>query len=121
MWRGGVAMASDRRRLFLLAGLSAVTVGATVAVSFVIGTFYPRWLSFLLPFYAMFIAAGIFDVAERLRGRRDWAPVLLTAGVLAFSVPVLARYYGGPGFNHFQWRGAAAPLARQLTRRHLCL
>jgi hypothetical protein len=114
MWRGGVTMASDRRRLLLLGGLPAVTVGATVALSIVIGTFYPRWLSFLLPFYAMFIAAGIFDIAERLRGWRDWAPVVLTAGVLAFSVPVLGRYYGDPGFDHFQWRAAAALVGHQV-------
>ena len=114
LWRGGVKTASDRRRMLLLGGLPAVTVGATVAVSLMIGTFYPRWLSFLFPFYAMFIAAGIFDVAERMRGWRDGALAVLTAGLLAFSLPVLGSYYGDPGFNHFQWRAAATLVEHQV-------
>ena len=79
-----------------------------------IGTFYPRWLSFLFPFYAMFIAAGIFDVAERMRGWRDGALAVLTAGLLAFCLPVLGSYYGDPGFNHFQWRAAATLVEHQV-------
>ena len=113
LWRGWTAMASDRRRLLLLGGLPVITAGITLALSLVSGTFYPRWLSFLLPFYAMFIAAGIFNVADRMRGWRDGAVAVLTAGLLAYSVPVLGSYYGDPGFDHFQWRAAAVLVEHQ--------
>ena len=113
LWRGGAALAADRRRLALLGLLPMVTVIATFALALANHYYYPRWLAFLVPFYAAFLAAGIVEIAERTRGWRERVAAVLTVGVLLTSVPVLARLYSDPGFNHFQWRAAASLVEHQ--------
>jgi len=107
LWRGGVALSSDRRALALLGLTLVLPIGAAFLISLVKPMFYPRWFSFLIPFYAMFIAFGIAEVAGRFRAPRP-AVAVLTAGVMALSVPVFARYYFDPNFRPYQWRAAAA-------------
>src|SRR5205807_4198407 len=107
-------LAADRRRLALLGLLPMVTVIATFALALANHYYYPRWLAFLVPFYAAFLAAGIVEIAERTRGWRERVAAVLTVGVLLTSVPVLARLYSDPGFNHFQWRAAATLVEHQV-------
>jgi hypothetical protein len=55
------------------------------------------------------LARGLVDVAQRIAGgRRERALALLTAWVVAYSIPVLARDYVDPASYPFQWRQAAA-------------
>lgn len=112
LWCGIASFTSDRRALALLALPPAVTIGAAFLISLAKPMFYPRWFSFLLPFYAVFLARGIVDVAGRLRGWREPGLALLTAGLLLFGVPVLDRYYFDPHFRPYRWR-AAADLVRK--------
>jgi len=107
LWRGGVALSSDRRALGLLGLCLAFPIGAAFLISLMKPMFYPRWFSFLIPFYATFIALGIVEVAGRFRAPRA-AVAGLAAGMLALSVPVFGRYYFDPSFRPYQWRAAAA-------------
>ena len=113
LWRGGAALASDRRRLAFLGLPPLVAVAATFALALANHYYYPRWLSFLVPFYAAFLAAGIVEIAQRSHRWRDPAAAVLTVGVLLYSAPVLARLYSDPGFNRLQWRAAASLVEHQ--------
>jgi len=115
LWRGAASWMSDRRSLALIGLPVVVTVVAMASVS--IGRwliFYPRWFSFLLPFYAMLLARGLEDIAARWRGRSPEVLGLLTAALLAFGMPVLVRYYFDPGFRPYPWRAAADLVRRQV-------
>jgi len=114
LWRGAASWMSDRRSLGLV-GLPLVVTGVAMAsLSFARALiFYPRWFSFLLPFYALLLAGGLEDIAGRWPGRRAEALALLTAGLLAFGAPVLDRYYFDPGFRPYPWRAAADLVRRQ--------
>lgn len=108
LWRGAAALSFDWRRLLFLGLPPTLAIGVTFALALANRVYYPRWLSFLLPFYAIVLAHGLFDVADRIRGRRGGVVTLLTAGLLLYSAPVLVWYYSDPGFDHFQWRTAAS-------------
>lgn len=113
LWWGVRAMASDRG--LALVGLPpAVTIGMMFAISLVKPMFYPRWFSFLVPFYAIVLAQGILVLADRFRGRRAQAVALLTAGVMLYSLPVLGRYYLDGQFRPYRWRDAAAYINRRV-------
>ncbi|HYM91147.1 MAG TPA: glycosyltransferase family 39 protein [bacterium] len=114
LWRGVISLGSERRSLALLGLPPAVTIATMSALYLIKPIFYPRWFSFLSPFYAMFLAQGIVDVAERFRGQRDRSLAFLTAGLLLYSAPVLAHYYFDPGFRPYQWRAAAALVRREV-------
>ena len=75
---------------------------------------HPRWFSFLLPFYAMFLAQGLVTAAERLERHRDLALAFLTAGLLLYSVPVLGHYYEDTASRPYRWREAAAEVKRDV-------
>src|SRR6266550_6490062 len=109
------SMSSDRRSLALLGLPPAVTIGVLLAISFVKPVFYPRWFVFLFPFYAVFVALGVVELAGRAGRWRGPALAALSAGLLACSVPIVTRYYFDPQFRPFQWRAAAAQV-RQLVR-----
>ncbi|HLW60789.1 MAG TPA: glycosyltransferase family 39 protein [bacterium] len=121
LWRGVVSLRTDRSGLALLGLPPAVTIGVVLVISLVKPAFNPRWFSFLAPFYAMFLARGIVDVAEGLRGQRDRSVALLTAGVLLYSMPVLTPYYANPAARPYQWRSAAALVKRQARPQDLLL
>lgn len=108
VWRGVAALSSDRRGLALLGVCLALPIGAIFLISLLKPLFYARWFSFLVPFYAMFVALGLAELAGRIRASRRVVLAALTAGVLSCSVPVLARYYFDPGYRPYQWRAAAA-------------
>ena len=108
LWLGATAMASDRRTAALLGLPPAVTIAATLAASLAKPVFLLRWFSFLVPFYAVFLARGIVAAGERFREHGDRVSGLLAAGLLLYSLPVLDRYYLDPLSRPYQWRAAAA-------------
>ncbi len=113
LWRGAAALSSDRRSLALLGFCFALPIGSALLGSLIKPMFYARWFSFVLPFYAMFVALGLAEVAGRIRASRGIILAGLTAAILAYSVPVFARYYFDPGFRPYQWRAAAALVRAQ--------
>ncbi len=114
LWRGVISFGSDRRLLALLWLPPAVTIGVMVLLAFSSASFFPRWFTFLLPFYAMTLARGILDVADHFPRHQHRVRVLLVSGLLLFSVPVLGRYYFDPNFRPYQWRAAAHLVERQV-------
>ncbi len=115
LWRGVVAFAGDRRSLALLGLPPLVTIGVMWCFSLTRPMFVPRWFSFLVPFLAIALARGVYDLAEHLDLRRARVVPVLISVLLLYQTPVLDRYYGDRGFRPFQWR-AAARLVRELVR-----
>lgn len=97
----------DTRNKGLLESLLGVVIGVPFLISLSRPMFYPRWFSFLFPFYAVITAAGVLRLAELWSGRRDRIVALTTTGLLLYSLPVLAHYYLDPGARLYNWRGAA--------------
>lgn len=108
LWWGVISFGSDRRGLALLGLSPAVTVAVMLTLAFGKPIVYPRGFSFLHPFYAVFLARGVLEIADRLRLPRERTVAFLTAGLLLYSLPVLDHYYADPGFRPYQWRTAAA-------------
>jgi 4-amino-4-deoxy-L-arabinose transferase-like glycosyltransferase len=94
-----------RRRAYLL-GYWLLPVLTIAAVSLRWNLFYERYFSFVLPPFAILLAAGVFRAADTLRGSgRVVATVSLLAVLAAFTLPALAPAHRvGPAYN---WRGAA--------------
>jgi 4-amino-4-deoxy-L-arabinose transferase-like glycosyltransferase len=109
------ALRSHPRALGILGLPAVVSLAAISAMSVANLMFYPRWFSFVAPFFAVLLAHGMGQIAERFRGRRDVVLVLLVVGFLAANVPVLDRYFLDPGFRPYPWR-AAADLVRREAR-----
>ncbi len=108
LWQGALSFRSDRQALALLGLPLVVPVGSMLVLSIVKPMFYPRWFSFLFPFYAMFLARGLVHGSESFRSRQALPLAFLTAGLLLYSMPVLTHYYFDPAFRPYQWRAAAA-------------
>lgn len=106
LWRGIASLIPNRRALALLGLPPVVVIGAMGALPFTRP--HDRIFSFLLPFYAAFLAHGVVDVGRRVRWRSSAAAGLLTCGLVLYSLPVLDRYYFEPRNRPFQWREAAA-------------
>jgi 4-amino-4-deoxy-L-arabinose transferase-like glycosyltransferase len=105
----GVASWWTRRRALGLIGLPlAITLGLGAVLALAKPVLWPRALSFLVPFYAILLAQGIVETAQVAGRHRDRALVLLGAGLLAYSIPVLSRHYFDPAARPYQWRAAAA-------------
>lgn len=113
IWCGAASMLRDRRRLAFLGLPFLVPIGATLIIS-TVRPFFARWLSFVVPFYAAFVAQGVLDVGERFRDHCGRVAAGLLAGLLLYSVPVLGRYYRDPNFFPFQWREQAALVRKQV-------
>lgn len=108
LWQGAVSFRSNRQALALVGLPLVVPVGSMLLLSIVKPMFYPRWFSFLFPFYAMFLARGLVQASESFRSRQARPLAFLTAGLLLYSMPVLTHYYFDPAFRPYQWRAAAA-------------
>lgn len=91
----------------------AITLGLGAALALAKPVLWPRALSFLVPFYAILLARGIVETSQVAGRHRDRALVLLGAGLLACSAPVLSRHYFDPAARPYQWRTAAAWVAAQ--------
>ncbi len=113
IWCGVASMWRDRRHLAFLGLPFLVPIGATLIIS-TVRPFFARWLSFVVPFYAAFIAQGMLDIGERFREHRGRIAAGLLAGLLLYSVPVLDRYYRDPNFFPFQWRERAAVVRQRV-------
>lgn len=110
----GAASLWPHPRTLALIGLPlAVTLGVATPLSLSTPVLWPRALSFLVPFYAVLLAQGIVAAAQLAGRHRHRAQVLLVAGLLAYSVPVLGRYYVDPSARPYQWRAAAGWVAEQ--------
>ncbi len=112
LWLGVLSFSADRRGMALLGLPLVCTVGVMVALSLLKPIFLPRWFSFLLPFWVMFLARGIVCAAEKVRVHPDRAVAWWTVGLLLYSLPTLHRYYLDPGTWPFRWREAAGLVAR---------
>lgn len=70
---------------------------------------YPRYFSFLVPFYAILVARGVLVLAERIsRGRAGGmgAAAALLGLIASFYLPALMETYAAPA--PYDWRTAAA-------------
>ena len=92
------------RGLLLPALVLAVPIGTMALLPLVLrASIYPRWYSFVFPFYAMLVTNGILRVAPRQAMAAG-----LVAVVAACGLPVMARYYLDPSYRLWNYRGAAA-------------
>jgi uncharacterized membrane protein len=107
LYWGGMALLAHRRAAVLVGLPLILPIAALFVFSLFKPMFYPRWFSFLAPFYAIVLAAGIFTLAERFRGRLDRIVAFMIVGLLLYSVPSLSRYYLDPNYWPYDWRGAA--------------
>ena len=116
LWRGLVALRRTPSALGLIALPPLVVVGTMLALSASrpVPLFLPRWFSFLLPFYAVILAEGVFDLAARVRARREIVVSVVTAALVLSSLPVFWGYYFEPNFRPERWRGAAGLLRHEL-------
>ncbi len=108
----GIAALWPRRGALMLIALPLIVpVVIAIPISLATPVLWPRAFSFLEPFYAVLLAQGITAAAQVAGRCRDRALLLLLVGVLAFSAPVLARYYVDPSARPYHWRAAAAWIA----------
>jgi 4-amino-4-deoxy-L-arabinose transferase-like glycosyltransferase len=107
LWWGLRSPAFHGRAAALVGTLFVMPIGVMYVVSLREPMFYMRWFSFLGPFYAMLMAAGVLALADRFRGQRDRVVALMVIGLLAYSVPVLSRYYFDTNYRLYNWRAAA--------------
>jgi len=108
LWFGGQALRARHSSLPLVALPALVPIAVLFGISLVHPMFVPRWFSFVAPFYAMVVAAGVWHIVERFEGRRDQAIVFLVAALFLYNGPALGEYYFAPDARPFQWRQAAA-------------
>jgi mannosyltransferase len=107
VWRGVRSRACGSRGLALLGLPLVVSIGMAFSASLARPIFAARWFSFLVPFYAAFLALGIHDAAAQFRFPHPRVVAAIAAGLLLYSLPVLNHYYFDPWFRPYQWRQAA--------------
>lgn len=91
------------RGMALPALVLVAPIGTMALLSLAFPAFFPRWFSFVFPFYAMLVVNG----ASRIASRPGVAAVLV-ALVIAWGLPVLSKYYLDPSYRTWNWRDAAA-------------
>jgi len=123
LWRGTVALRAAPSALGLVVLPPLVVVGTMLAVSAPrpLPVFLPRWFSFLLPFYAVLLAQGVFDLAAHVRARRTAVVPIVTAALVLSSLPVFWGYYLDPGARPDRWRDAAGLLRQHLDRDNILI
>ena len=120
----GVLVASRLRRRDPRTGWLIVIGGAfltsAIAFSFASGIFHPYYVSFLAPFAAALIGAGVGQILSSERGARVLAPLAIGAGVITELV-VLGDLNGALGWAKplviALAGGGAVVLALRLPRR----
>lgn len=101
-----------RRKASFLLTYWLMPVAIVVLISLRVNIFYERYFSFVVPPFAMLLAAGVLAAADGLRGRgRTAATVGLLALLGSFILPALADLYRAPPV--YDWKAAA----RYLTTR----
>ncbi|HLJ61983.1 MAG TPA: glycosyltransferase family 39 protein [bacterium] len=121
LWWGLRSPAFHGRAAALVGTVFVMPIGIMFIVSLREPMFYMRWFSFLGPFYAMLTAAGVLALADRFRGQRDRIVALMVVGLLAYSVPVLSRYYFDPNYRLYNWRAAAELVRARVSPGDLIL
>ncbi|KRT77655.1 MAG: hypothetical protein XU14_C0008G0043 [Armatimonadetes bacterium CSP1-3] len=102
---GAAGLEEWRRRGFILSYWLVPVVTVSV-ISLQWNMFYQRYFSFVLPPFLILLAAGVFYVAERMRGTgKVVTTVSLLLVLAAFNLPVLANLYREP--STYDWRAAA--------------
>jgi mannosyltransferase len=92
------------RGMLLPALVLVVPIGTMALLPLVLpASIYPRWYSFVFPFYAMLLINGILRIAPR-----QAVAAALVAVVIACGLPVMGRYYLDPSYRLWDYRGAAA-------------
>jgi mannosyltransferase len=92
------------RGLVLPALVLAVPIGTMALLPLVArASIYPRWYSFVFPFYAMLVTNGVLRIAPR-----QAIATVLVAAVTACGLPILGRYYLDPSYRLWNYRAAAA-------------
>lgn len=92
------------RGLVLPALVLAVPIGTMALLPLVArASIYPRWYSFVFPFYAMLVTTGVLRIAPR-----QAIATVLVAAVTACGLPILGRYYLDPSYRLWNYRDAAA-------------
>ena len=92
------------RGLGLPALVLTVPIGTMALLPLVTrASIYPRWYSFVFPFYAMLLTAGVLRLAPRRA-----AAAALIAAVVACGLPIMRRYYLDPNYRLWDYRGAAS-------------
>lgn len=110
---GVAALAPNRRGLAAIALPPALGLAMIAGLSLVHVVLYPRWFSFLEPFFAAILASGSVAADRWAPPARRWGILVVVGCLLAFSMPVLQRYYFDPGFRPYPWREAARLVQRE--------
>jgi hypothetical protein len=99
-----VLAALGARGMALPALVLVVPIGTMALLPLVMrASIYPRWYSFVFPFYAMLVTNAVV----RLAPRRAIAGAVV-AGLVACGLPVMGRYYLDPSYRLWNYRAAAA-------------
>jgi hypothetical protein len=123
VWRGIVSLRVKPAALGLVGLPPLVVVGTMLLVSTPrpLPLFLPRWFSFLLPFFAVLLAQGVFDLAAHVRARRAVVVGAVAAALVLSSLPVFWTYYFDPGVRPDRWRDAADLVRRELDRNDILI
>lgn len=114
---GVAALAANRRALAAVALPPALGLTIIAGLSLAHMVLYPRWFSFVEPFYAAILAQGAVAAADRWAAPvRRWGIPVVVSCLVAFSIPVLQRYYFEPGLRPYPWREAARVVRREARR-----
>jgi len=107
---------------WFVVGALIVPISAACAFSLRTNIISPRYFSFLHVPFAVLIAAGILGLASRIAPMRRELPTLVLSFLVVFAgVPVLYSLSFGPGFQVFDWRGAATWLSTTAGPRDFIL
>ncbi len=111
---GAAAVWKQPRPFWFIIGALIVPLGAAWAFSLRTNVIYPKYFSFLHAPYAILLAFGILFVASRVAWTHRRAVVLLLGLIVVLvSTPALRNLYFDPGFQVYNWRGAAAWLVAE--------
>jgi 4-amino-4-deoxy-L-arabinose transferase-like glycosyltransferase len=102
----GVAGLGERRKRAFVLGYWLLPVLTVSVISLKWNVFYERYFSFILPPFAILLAAGVFYLADAMRRpAKAVAFVSLLALLASFNLPALADVYRSQ--ETYDWRGAA--------------
>lgn len=102
---GVAGLAGWRKRTYLL-GYWLLPIITVAGISLKWNMFYERYFSFVLPPFMILLAAGVFYLADAMRGRaKTVAVVALLIFLASFNLPALADVYRVK--HPYDWRAAA--------------
>ncbi len=120
----GVGVYSFRRNAEVVVLLSTALVGPVI-LALILSLFHNivavRYFTFLVPFYAALLGAGLLFMGRL--GKRPGVAVSVVAAavILAGAIPSLVPYYARTTLDPFDWRAAADVLNREARPDDLVL